>query len=134
MIKILKPLVLGLLLGSGWICMPSSMAADPQSSSEKREASSEKPSARAEKAIPFQGTVSAVNAEARTFTLSAKTKDSGRLFRILENTQILQNDEQASFEAITVGEMVRGQAFKKAEGWEAKKVMIGPKSDTAAAK
>ncbi len=117
---------LGLLIAAGMSVAPAVHAADPaKPPAENKEA--DKAAEAAGKAVPFQGKVSAVDAAARTFTLNGKT--TARVFRVNDSTQILLNNQQSEFKAITVGEMVRGQAFKRADGWEAKKVMLGPKEE-----
>ena len=84
--------------------------------------------AKASQAIPFQGTVATVDEATRTFTLSSKTTGKSRQFKVAEGVQILQDNQPVSFGSITVGGLVRGQAYKQGEGWDAKKVMIGSKS------
>lgn len=135
--KLIKLLVLGLLFGGGLLSTQTVEAADPKPQSEAKEEKgaekaaekSEKPSEANGKAVPFQGTVSSVDPVARTFTISGKTRDKDRVFKVAEGVQILQGNEQSSFKAIAVGELVRGQAYKRSDGWEAKKVMIGPKEE-----
>jgi hypothetical protein len=123
----------GLLLGVAlWTLQPQAgFAVEGKPATELRE---EKPAEPSAKAIPFQGKVVAVDLGTRTFTLGGKTRDKDRAFRVSETTPILQNNQAVEFSAIVLGELVRGQAFKRSDGWEAKKVMIGPKLDTSAAR
>ena len=131
--KIRQSFGFGLLLGVAAILMePMAIrAAEEKSNAEQREQRTE---ATAAKAVPFQGKVAAVDVSARTFTLGGKTRDRDRVFRVLGETPIIQNNQTVEFSAIVVGELVRGQAFKRSDGWEAKKVMIGPKTETSAAR
>ncbi len=134
--NMIKLLALGVLLGSGGLTIPNQklQAAEPKAAADAKEKDADKGADSASKAVPFQGKVSAVDAAARTFTLNGKTKDKERTFKVPENAQILQNNQPVEFKAIIVGELLRGQAYKKSEGWEAKKVMIGPKEDISGAK
>jgi hypothetical protein len=91
----------------------------------------DKPAAGSGKPVPFQGKVIAVDAASHTFTTGGRK--SSRVFRVTDATQILSSNQQSEFGAIAVGELVRGQAYKRGDGWEAKKVMIGPKEEAAPA-
>lgn len=106
------------MLGSGGVHAVETKAGEKEKTSEKQAA----PAARA---IPFQGTVSAVDPVARTFTLNGKAKE--RLFKVNDQTEILVDNKQSHFNSIAVGSVVRGQALKHEDGWEAKKVTVGPK-------
>lgn len=134
--KLNKILALSLFVGGGFLSSATSphlVAIEPKysvdsklgESGEKSEKAKEAPA----KAIPFQGTVAAIDAAARTFTLSGKTKEKERVFKVGDGTEIILDNQQSNFKAITVGELVRGQAYKRADGWDAKKVMIGPKEE-----
>jgi len=134
--KLNKILALGLFVGGGFLSSsmsPNLLALEPKSpleakvgeSGDKSDKTKEAPA----KAIPFQGTVAAIDSAARTFTLSGKTKDKERVFKVMDGTEIMLDNQQSNFKAITVGELVRGQAYKRADGWDAKKVMIGPKEE-----
>jgi hypothetical protein len=83
----------------------------------------EKTAAQPLRAIPFQGNVVAVDPAARTFTLNGKAKE--RKFKVDEQTEIMVDNKPVSFSSITVGAIVRGQALRHEDGWEAKKVTIG---------
>ncbi len=109
-------------------------AAEEKATLEVRDPAAAGPASPAAKAVPFQGKVAAVDLGARTFTLSGKTRDKDRVFRVTGETPILQNNQPVEFAAIAVGELVRGQAFKRSDGWEAKKVMVGPKPEASAAR
>jgi hypothetical protein len=133
--KTIKILALGLLLGGGIVCSPTAYSAEPKTPGEIKEVDKKEGDKTAEpesKPIPFQGKVSSVDAPSRTFTINGKTKERDRVFKVLDNTQILINNQQADFRSIEVGEIVRGQAYKRTNGWDAKKVMVGPKEEAPA--
>lgn len=136
--KIINLLALGLLFGGGLVQSPALYAADPKPAAEVKEGEKakegEKPIEAESRAVPFQGKVSAADPVARTFTISGKTKEKDRVFKVMDNTQILLNNQQSDFKSIAVGELVRGQAYKRAGGWDAKKVMLGPKDEAPAKK
>lgn len=77
------------------------------------------------RAIPFQGSVVAVDPVAKTFTLNGKAKE--RKFKVDDQTEIMVDNKAATFNSIAVGATVRGQALRHEDGWEAKKVAIGGK-------
>jgi hypothetical protein len=131
--KITSSLGFSLLFGAAALLgQPFSLrAAEEKAPLEAREPAAAPAAA---KAVPFQGKVAAVDLGARTFILSGKTRDKDRVFRVSGETPILQNNQSVEFAAIAVGELVRGQAFKRSDGWEAKKVMIGPKAEASAAR
>lgn len=88
------------------------------------EKGAEKPGT-ATRAIPFTGNVVAVDPMTHTFTLNGKAKE--RMFKVNDQTEILIDNKPVHFNSIAVGSIVRGQAVKHEDGWEAKKVSIGPK-------
>lgn len=104
-------------------------AADPKTG--EKEKSSEK-AGDALHAVPFQGTVSAVDLGGRTFSLNGKAKE--RMFKVTEKTEIVQDNKPVTLNAITVGATVRGSAIKRDDMWEARKVTIGPKESPAPVK
>ena len=75
--------------------------------------------------LPFVGKVVSVDASARTFTLNGKEKE--RMFRTTDHTEYWKDGKQVDFQAIGVGEMVRGNALKRETDWEVKKITIGEK-------
>jgi hypothetical protein len=91
---------------------------------------SEKTMAQPLKAIPFQGSVVAVDPVARTFTLNGKAKE--RKFKVDDQTEIMADNKAGTFGAIMVGTTVRGTALRHEDGWEAKKVTIGGKEPVPA--
>jgi len=111
------------MLGSGGVHAVETKAGEKEKPADKQAV----PAARA---IPFQGSVVAVDPVGRTFTLNGKAKE--RLFKVNDQTEIMADNKQAHFNSIAVGSVVRGQALKHEDGWEAKKVMVGPKEATPA--
>lgn len=80
-------------------------------------------------AIPYRGSIAAVDAAAKTFTLKGK---SIRVFAITSSTKLLKESNPGAWEDVKVGEYVRGNAVKKAEGqYEAMSVKLGPKPEKA---
>lgn len=121
--------LLGFGVFAGWLLWSGDLSAVETKPGEK-EKSSEKPLAPAARAIPFHGSVVSVDPVARTFTLNGKAKE--RLFKVNDHTEIMVDNKQAHFNAIAVGTVVRGQALKHEDSWEAKKVTVGPKEATPA--
>ena len=115
--------VLGLGVLAAWILGSGGVhAAETKADKEKP---ADKQAVTAARAIPFQGSVVAVDPVARTFTLNGKAKE--RMFKVSDQTEIMADNKQAHFNSIAVGSVVRGQALKHEDGWEAKKVTVGPK-------
>ncbi len=118
------------LLGPG-----SALAAPKQSASPHASASlSASPTASAEaspaakvRAIPFRGTVSAVDTAAGTFTIARKK--GSRVFKVTDKTNVVKEGAPATMADIVAGEFVSGSFLKKDDGTlEAKKVKIGGKN------
>ena len=116
------------LLAVGMHTAPSIFAADPKAG--EKDKMTEKTAAVMPKAIPFQGNVVATDSVAHTFTLNGKEK--GRVFKVTDQTEILIDNKPTSFGALTVGSVVRGNALKHEDGWETKRVSIGPKEPSSA--
>ncbi len=75
--------------------------------------------------VPFNGTISAVDKEARTFSLKGKEP---RVFLIGEKTIMMKNTSLATWDDFVIGEKVRGSGIKTADGkWEAITVKFGKK-------
>ncbi len=77
------------------------------------------------RALPFVGTVSAVNVNGRSFSLNGKAKE--RVFKVTDKSEILMDGKPVGLSAMTVGAKVQGSALKHDLEWEVKKVTIGPK-------
>jgi hypothetical protein len=81
--------------------------------------------AKAEKPIPYQGTVSAVDKDKKTFTFKEKKGD--RVFTVTDKTKILikATKEAKTFDDITVGAYLTGSYLKNGDTLEAYSVHLG---------
>ena len=109
------------LLGPG-----SALAAPQKSASPSASASPAAQASPAEKkarAIPFRGTVSAVDTSAKTFTIAGK-KES-RVFKVTDNTTVTKDGASATISDISAETAVTGSYWKQEDGTlEAKTVKI----------
>lgn len=91
------------------------------------------PAEKAARAVPFHGTISAVDQTAKTFTIAGKEKS--RVFKVTDKTVITKNGTAATMTDIVANEQVSGSYLKAADGsLEAKTVKLGPKTDAEKAK
>lgn len=105
-----------------------SPSASPAASASATKAAS--PAAKAPRAVPFRGTVSAVDASASTFTIAGK-KES-RVFKVTDKTTVTKSGAAGSMADIAADETVTGSYWKQADGTlEAKTVKIGGKADAS---
>ena len=75
--------------------------------------------------IPFHGMISAVDQNAKTFTISGK-KES-RVFNVTDKTSIIKGAKAATMKDIAENEEASGAYWKNADGTlEAKMVKLGP--------
>ena len=82
----------------------------------------------AEKAVPFHGTISAVDQTAKNFTIAGKEKS--RVFKVTDATVLTKAGAPATMKDVTANEAVRGSYLKAADGsLEAKIVKLGPMTD-----
>jgi len=80
------------------------------------------------RAIPFHGTISAVDQTAKTFTIAGKEKS--RVFKMTDTTVITKGGVPATMNDVVANEEVRGNYVKAADGTlEAKTVKLGPLTD-----
>ena len=80
------------------------------------------------RAIPFHGTISAVDNRAKTFTIAGK--EHSRTFRITDKTTMTKAGAPATMKDVVANEEVRGSYWKVMDGTlEAKTVKLGPKTD-----
>ena len=80
------------------------------------------------RAVPFHGTISAVDQTAKTFTIAGKEKS--RVFKITDKTVVTKGGAPATMSDIVANEQVSGSYWKAADGsLEAKTVKIGPKAE-----
>jgi hypothetical protein len=133
-----QPILIAYLLAMA-LCAPVAVSAvtkKPASSSPKASASpSAKPTPSPTatpvvkpRALPFYGTISSVDQEAKTFTVAGKKKS--RVFKITDRSVLSKAGAAATMQEIVANEEVRGSYWKAADGsLEAKKVELGPKSE-----
>ncbi len=106
----------------------SKKAASPAPSASATPATSASPAMKAPRAIPFHGTVSSVDASAKTFTIAGK--ETSRIFMVTDKTVVTKDGAAATMTDITADEKVRGSYWKHEDGkLEAKTVKIGEKTD-----
>jgi hypothetical protein len=81
------------------------------------------------RAVPFHGTISAVDQTAKTFTIAGKEKS--RVFKVTDKTVVTKSGAAATMTDIVANEAVSGSYWKAADGsLEAKTVKLGPKAET----
>ena len=140
--KIRSYLVTGACIAALTLCLPISASAQaaktkssPTASPSPAAASTTttatttaSPAEKAPRAIPFRGTISAVDQSAKTFTIAGKT--TTRVFKVSEKTTVTKNGAAATMADIAADEAVTGSYWKQADGTlEAKSVKIGGKTD-----
>ena len=117
-------LVAGLLMATMLVAPVASIAQD-KPEKPKTPASADKP-APATRAIPFRGTVAAVDKEAKT------VKVGERVFHVSPETKLTKGNQSATVAEITVGELISGNYTKGDDGkLTAKMMRIGAKVDSA---
>jgi hypothetical protein len=80
------------------------------------------------RAIPFHGTISAVDQRAKTFTIAGK--EHSRVFKVTEKTVMTKAGAPATMKDVVANEEARGSYWKLTDGTlEAKTVKLGPKTD-----
>lgn len=95
-------------------------ASPAESASSTTATSTDKPA----RPIPFHGVASAVDQNAKTFTIAGKT--SSRVFKATDQTTVTKGGASASFSDLTADEKVSGSYFKQADGTlELKSLKIG---------
>ena len=113
-------------------CAPVAAFAAPKSSPSPSPSANASPAAspaeKAARAIPFHGTISAVDQSAKTFTIAGKEKS--RVFKVTDKTVVTKNGAAATMTDIAANENVSGSYWKAADGsLEAKTVKLGPKEE-----
>jgi hypothetical protein len=107
-----------------------SPSASPHASPATTAAKSETATARA---VPFHGTISAVDQTAKTFTIAGKEKS--RVFKVTDKTVVTKDGAAATIKDIAANEQVSGSYWKAADGsLEAKTVKLGAKAETKPSK
>ena len=75
--------------------------------------------------LPFHGMISAVDQNAKTFTIAGKKQS--RTFKVTDKTSITKGAKVATMQDITENEEASGSYWKNADGsLEAKMVKLGP--------
>jgi hypothetical protein len=75
--------------------------------------------------VPFHGMISAVDQNAKTFTIAGKKQS--RVFKVTDKTTVTKDGKTASMQDITENEEASGSYWKNADGTlEAKMVRLGP--------
>jgi hypothetical protein len=75
--------------------------------------------------LPFHGMISAVDQDAKTFTLASKKMS--RVFKITDKTAITKGAAAATLQDITPNEEASGSYWRRTDGTlEAKNVKLGP--------
>jgi hypothetical protein len=83
------------------------------------------PAKQSTRPVPFHGMISAVDQNAKTFTITGK-KES-RVFKVTDKTSISKSGKAATMKDITENEEASGAYWKNADGsLEAKRVNLGP--------
>jgi hypothetical protein len=116
-------------------CMATVFAAVPQTAFGKKPspAGATSPdaaaaSAKTERAVPFRGMISAVDARAKTFTITGK--GASRTFKITDKSVLTKAGAAATLKDVAANEEVRGSYWKNADGTlEARTVKLGPLTD-----
>ena len=112
-------------------CLPLSVSAKEKKSeaSPAATASPSETAAASTKAQGFRGTITAVDQNAKTFTLSGKM---ARVIKVTDKTEITKDGNPATMSDITENEKVSGSYWKSADGTlEGKKVTLGAKAEKA---
>ncbi|MEO7934554.1 MAG: hypothetical protein ABIT76_15500 [Chthoniobacterales bacterium] len=85
--------------------------------------------AQAPKAVPFRGTVSAVDAGAKTFTISSKDGSKVRNFSLSAAAKVTKDGKDITLADVKAGDYARGSGVKVDENkTEVNSVKFGPKS------
>ncbi len=85
--------------------------------------------AKAPKAIPFHGTVSAVDAGAGTFSIANKDGSKIRIFTLSQTAKLTKEDKDITLADVKTGDNVRGSGVKVDENkTEVNSAKFGPKT------
>ena len=80
------------------------------------------------RALPFHGTISAVDQSAKTFTIAGK--ETSRVFKVTDKTTVTKDGNPATMSDIAEKDEVRGSYWKTEDGsLEAKTVKLGAKTE-----
>jgi predicted extracellular nuclease len=111
------------------LCMPVNAQLTPATKTSPSPRPAASPAAKvATRPMPFHGKVSAVDQNAKTFTVAGK--QASRVFKVTENTTITKAGAPATMADIAQNEVARGSYLRNADGTlEAKTVRIGPRTE-----
>lgn len=85
------------------------------------------PTAKGDRPVPYYGKVSAVDAGAKTFSITSKDGTKTRVFKITDKSVITKAGAAATFADIVKDQPIRGSYWKKADGsFEVKSAKVGP--------
>ena len=112
-------------------CLPLTASAQSAKSASPSPAASPSPTATATestgkpaRALPFRGTVSAVDSDAKTFTIAGKT--ASRVFKVTDRSTVTKDGAAAAFDQIAAEGKVSGSYWKQEDGTlEVKTLKIG---------
>jgi hypothetical protein len=83
---------------------------------------------KAPRALPYHGTISAVDQSAKTFTIAGK--ENSRVFKVSDRTVITKDGNPAIMTDLVANEPARGSYWKAVDGsLEAKTVKLGAKME-----
>jgi hypothetical protein len=109
------------------------VTSSPSISPKTAETPAASPAKQSTRPVPFHGMISAVDQNAKTFTITGK-KES-RVFKVTDKTSIFKNGKAATMKDITENEEASGLYWKNADGTlEAKTVKLGPMGGAGAKK
>jgi hypothetical protein len=107
------------------LCVPLSATAQTKKASPSPAASpADSPSpSKPTRSLPYKGTISEVDQDAKTFTIAGKEKS--RVFKVTDKTTITKEDEAATMKDLAAGTKVTGSYWKHEDGsLEARSVKI----------
>ena len=102
-------------------------SSSPSAAAQETASPAASPAKQSTRPNPFHGMISAVDQNAKTFTISGKKKS--RVFQVTDKTIVTKSGKTAGMGDITENEEASGSYWKNADGTlEAKTVSIGPTS------
>lgn len=109
------------------LCMPLNAQMTPTTTASPGSPQAASPAAKAARPLPFRGKISAVDQNAKTFTIAGK--QASRVFKVTENTTITKEGTTATMTDLVENEHARGSYFKHDDGTlEVKTLKLGPKA------
>jgi hypothetical protein len=109
------------------------VTSSPSISPNTAETPAASPAKQSTRPVPFHGMISAVDQNAKTFTITGKNES--RVFKVTDKTSISKSGKGATMKDITGNEEASGSYWKNADGTlEAKTVKLGPMGGAGAKK